>query len=232
MLTVRRSDERGAFDHGWLQTRHTFSFAGYHDPAHMGFGVLRVINEDRVRPGQGFGTHPHRDMEIVTVVLEGSLEHRDSMGNGSVIRPGEVQVMSAGTGVTHSEFNPDPERDTHLLQIWLLPDRKGVEPRYGQRAFPEAEGDGRFRLLVSPDGREGSLWIHQDAFLAEARPAGGTAASRGLDPGRRYWLQLLAGAVEVGGLALAAGDGLAIEGEAELSLAAGADAALLLFDLP
>jgi redox-sensitive bicupin YhaK (pirin superfamily) len=234
MMTIRRSAERGHGDHGWLDTRHTFSFADYHDEAHMGFGPLRVINEDRVAPGQGFGTHGHRDMEIVSYVLEGELAHRDSMGTGSVIRPGEVQRMSAGTGVRHSEENPSRERPVHFLQIWIVPDRAGHAPSYEQRAFPEAERRGRLRLVASPDGAEGSVRLHQDARLFAGLLGAGERAALPLAGGRSAWVQVARGAVSVNGQALAAGDGAALTGEAAVEVAGAGEgiAELLVFDLP
>ena len=233
MITVRRSQDRGHYDHGWLDTRHTFSFAEYHDPRHMGFRVLRVINEDRVRPGQGFGTHPHRDMEIVSYVLSGALEHRDSMGNGSTIRPGEVQRMSAGTGVLHSEFNPSASEPVHFLQIWILPDRPGHPPSYEQKLFPEAERKGTLRLVAAPDAADGSLTIHQDARVYAALLGNGEAVRHALAPGRHAWVQVARGEVTVNGRALRAGDGAALSGEPEVAIegrgAAGGE--VLLFDL-
>jgi hypothetical protein len=231
MIAVRRSEERGHFDHGWLDTRHTFSFADYRDPRHMGFRALRVVNEDRVRPGQGFGTHPHRDMEIVTYVLEGGLAHRDSMGHGSTIHPGDVQRMSAGTGVTHSEFNASRSEPVHFLQIWILPDRTGLAPSYEQRRFPEEERRGRLRLLASPDGADGSVTVHQDVRLLAALLAPGQAVGHALAPGRHAWVQVARGAVEVAGQRLSAGDGAALSGETEVALQGIADSEVLLFDL-
>jgi redox-sensitive bicupin YhaK (pirin superfamily) len=232
MITVRRSQDRGQYDHGWLDTRHTFSFAGYHDPRHMGFRVLRVINEDRVRPGQGFGTHPHRDMEIVSYVLSGALEHRDSMGNGSTIRPGEVQRMSAGTGVLHSEFNPSASEPVHFLQIWILPERPGLAPGYEQKRFPDEEKRGRLRLLASSDGRDGSVTIHQDARILAAALEDGEEVRHALAPGRHAWVQVTRGEVELGGERLAAGDGAALSGEAAATVRGRSTAEVLLFDLP
>jgi quercetin 2,3-dioxygenase len=233
MLTIRRSEERGHADHGWLDTRHTFSFADYHDPEHMGFSDLRVVNEDRVRPGQGFGTHGHRDMEIISYVLEGELGHRDSMGTGSTIRPGEVQRMSAGTGVRHSEMNASPREPVHFLQIWILPDRAGHAPGYEQKAFPEAERRGRLRLAASPNGAEGSVTIHQDARLYLSLLGDGERVRHPLAPGRSAWVQVARGEVTVNGERLRAGDGAALEGEAAVELAGrGAEVAdVLLFDL-
>jgi redox-sensitive bicupin YhaK (pirin superfamily) len=233
MITVRRSADRGHFDHGWLDTRHTFSFAAYHDPAQMGFRALRVINEDRVLPGQGFGTHGHRDMEILSYVLSGELAHRDSSGGGGALRPGEVQRMSAGTGIRHSEFNGSPAEPVHFLQIWLLPDRPGHPPSYEQRAFPAAERRGRLRLVASPDGAEGSTTLHQDARVFAALLGEGQQAALALRPGRHAWVQVARGAVEVNGTRLSAGDGAALSEEAQVSLTGrGAEEAeLLVFDL-
>jgi hypothetical protein len=233
MITIRRSGERGHLDHGWLDTRHTFSFAGYHDPDHMGFRSLRVVNEDRVEPGQGFDTHGHRDMEILTYVLAGELAHRDSTGAGGALRPGEVQRMSAGTGIRHSEFNNSATTPVHLLQIWLLPDRPGHPPSYEQRPFPAEERRGRLRLVASPDGAEGSTTIHQDARVYATLLPDGRAAALALGQGRHAWVQVARGAVEVNGARLEAGDGAAISGEPGLTLTGrGADEAeVLVFDL-
>ena len=229
---VRRGKERGHANHGWLDTWHTFSFADYHDPAFMGFRVLRVINEDTVAPGRGFPAHGHRDMEIISYVLEGALEHRDSLGTGSVIRPGDVQRMSAGTGVRHSEFNGSPTEPVHFLQIWIEPAVSGIAPGYEQKTFPEAEKLGRLRLVASPDGADGSLTIHQDVRVYATRlPAGGEVVLR-LAPGRHAWVQVARGAVTVTGQRLAHGDGVAISGQTELPIVADVDAELLLFDLP
>jgi redox-sensitive bicupin YhaK (pirin superfamily) len=233
MIEIRRSGERGHFDHGWLDTRHTFSFADYHDPRQMGFRSLRVINEDRVAPGQGFGTHGHRDMEIVSYVLEGALAHKDSMGNGSTIVPGDVQYMSAGTGVRHSEFNASDQDRTHFYQIWIFPDREGYAPRYGQKRFEEADKLGRLRLVASPDGADGSIAIRQDARLYASVLEPGQSVSLDLPKGRHAWAQILRGSVSVNGKKLSAGDGLAASNEPRLELAAadGEKAELLLFDL-
>jgi redox-sensitive bicupin YhaK (pirin superfamily) len=231
MIRVRKAAERGHFDHGWLDTYHTFSFGDYYDPAHMGFRALRVINDDRVQPGEGFGMHGHRDLEIITYVLEGALEHRDSLGNGSVLRPGELQHMTAGTGVRHSEFNPSPAEPVHLYQIWLLPERRGLEPSYEQRPFAEAERRGRLRLVASPDGEEGSLTIRQDARLYLSTLRAGEAVARALEPGRHAWLQVLRGEVTLNGTSLAAGDGAAVSEEERLEIASPGDAEVLLFDL-
>jgi len=231
MIVKRPAAERGHFDHGWLDTSHTFSFSDYHDPAHMGFRSLRVINEDRVAPGKGFGTHSHRDMEIITYVLEGALAHADSMGNRSTIVPGDVQRMSAGTGVTHSEFNGQRERPVHFLQIWLLPDRRGLAPGYEQKAIPEAEERGVLRLVASRDGREGSVTIHQDADLYASRLLPGERVKHALADGRHAWLQMVSGRVELNGTALGAGDGAAVSQESGLEVVAFEPAHFLLFDL-
>ncbi len=233
MIQIRRSEERGRANHGWLDSRHTFSFADYHDPAHMGFGSLRVINEDRVVPGAGFPTHGHRDMEIISYVLDGALEHKDSLGTGSVIRPGEVQRMSAGTGVRHSEFNPSRTEPVHFLQIWIEPEREGVAPSYEQKAFGPAELDGKLRLIASPDGREGSVTIHQDARIYAARLNGQGPVVHRLAPGRRAYVQVARGEADLNGQRLAAGDGAAVSAESELKLVASPGTAeVLVFDLP
>lgn len=231
MVRIRKSSERGHFDHGWLDTYHTFSFADYRDPRHMGFRSLRVINEDRVKPGEGFGRHGHRDMEIVTYVLEGSLEHKDSMGNGSIIKAGDLQRMTAGTGIQHSEFNPSKTEPVHLYQIWLLPERKGLTPSYEQTAVPESEKRGRFRLAASQTGENGSLHIKQDARLYLATLAAGDTISQPLASGRGAWLQVLRGGVTVSGHQLAAGDGAAFTDETEVMVSAIGPAEVLLFDL-
>ena len=233
MFQIRRASERGHFDHGWLDTYHTFSFADYRDPKWMGFRSLRVLNEDRVQPGEGFGTHGHRDMEILTYVLEGALAHRDSMGNGSTIVPGDLQYMSAGTGVRHSEYNGSGNELVHFLQIWLIPDRSGYAPRYGQERFPEEKRRGRLRLLASPDGADGSIAIRQDARLLAGTLAPGEHVTLQLHDGRHAWLQVARGAVEVNGSALAAGDGLAASDESrlEISTRGEAPAEVLAFDL-
>jgi quercetin 2,3-dioxygenase len=227
MFTVRKADERGHFDHGWLNTYHTFSFADYHDPNFMGFRTLRVINEDRVQANNGFGTHAHRDMEIISYVLEGTIAHRDSMGNGSIIRPGEVQRMSAGSGVTHSEKNPGNEL-VHFYQIWILPDRRGITPSYEQKRFADDERRGKFRVVASPDGRDDSVTIHQDVLLQtallEGKPVTYTFA-----PDRYGWLQVARGEVKVGGETLVAGDGMAISGEKSVTVDGTGE--VLLFDL-
>jgi redox-sensitive bicupin YhaK (pirin superfamily) len=232
MLELRKSDERGYANHGWLESRHTFSFADYYDPAHEEFGVLRVINEDRVQPGHGFGTHGHRDMEILSYVLEGELEHRDSMGNGSVIRPGDVQRMSAGTGVLHSERNPSPSAGVHFLQIWIRPSRAGIAPGYEQKHFAAAEKRGRLRLVVSPDGADGSLTIHQDARLYAGLFDGDERATLELAPGRRAYVHVARGQVRVDGERLVAGDAAKVEGQRTIELDGGDGAEVLVFDLP
>jgi redox-sensitive bicupin YhaK (pirin superfamily) len=231
MVELRRSNDRGYADHGWLRSFHTFSFAGYYDPRHMGFGPLRVINEDRVAPGQGFGTHPHRDMEIISYVLDGALEHRDSMGNGSVIRPGDVQRMSAGTGVYHSEFNPSPDELVHFLQIWIEPARKGVAPGYEQKHFAPEEKRGRLRLIASHDGRDGSVRIHQDADVYAALVDGAEQIAHSIAPRRRAWVHIARGKVTMNGIELGAGDALKLDGEQGLKFERGTDAEVLLFDL-
>ncbi len=232
MIAVRHAAERGTANFGWLDSRHTFSFGHYYDPDHMGFGALRVINEDRVQPGGGFGTHGHQDMEIISYVLEGGLEHRDSIGTGSVILPGDVQVMSAGTGIRHSEFNHSKKEPVHFLQIWVLPDRKGLAPRYDQKSFPAAEKRDRLRLVGSPDGRDGSIVIHQDAEIYDALLSRDHAVTHALAAGRKSWVQVVRGAVEVNGKAAEAGDGVAVEDEAAVSITARADQSeVLVFDL-
>jgi len=232
MISIRRSGERGYADHGWLKSFHSFSFAEYHDPNHMGFGPLRVINEDRVAPGMGFGTHGHRDMEIISYVLEGELAHRDSMGNGSVIRPGDVQRMSAGRGVMHSEFNHDKSRTTHFLQIWIQPDRTGIDPGYEEKHFDASDKRGRLRLIASPDGREGSVTIHQDALVYSTVLDGKDAATHTLAPGRRAYVHVARGSVKLNGVELKGGDGVKIAGESKLEFSGAKQAELLLFDLP
>lgn len=231
MLQVRKSAERGHARHGWLESHHTFSFAGYHDPRHMGFRTLRVINEDRIQPGKGFDTHSHRDMEILSYVVEGALEHRDSMGNGSVILPGELQLMRAGTGVTHSEYNHSKTDAVHLLQIWLIPDAEGLEPAYDQRAFPAEERRGRLRLVASPTGAEGSVRIHQDASLFATLLEAGESVKHALSPDRYVWVQLVKGGLSVNGAQLEAGDGIAIAKESAIELLASDDSEALLFEL-
>jgi len=230
-LTLRRADERGRADHGWLLSFHTFSFADYYDPDHMGFRALRVINEDRVEAGQGFGAHSHRDMEIISYVLEGALQHKDSMGTSSTIRPGEVQRMSAGTGVTHSEFNASPSELVHFLQIWILPARPGGKPGYEQKAFPESERRGRWRLVASPDGRDGSVTINQDVALYTSLSRAGEKLKYELAPGRHAWLHVARGQVELAGGKLTAGDAAAISDAGSVELTGRDDAEVLLFDL-
>ena len=231
MITRRRSDERGHFDHGWLDTHHTFSFADYRDPRHMGFRHLRVINDDRVRGGHGFPAHPHRDMEIITYVLEGALQHKDSMGNGSVIRPGDVQRMTAGTGVVHSEFNPSKTDLVHLLQIWILPAASGAPPEYEQKAFADGELRDRLRVIAAPDGRDGAVTIHQDVTLHAGRLSPGRDVRHALAPGRFAWVHVARGAATLNGAALGAGDGAAVSDERALTIAAAEPAEILLFDL-
>jgi redox-sensitive bicupin YhaK (pirin superfamily) len=231
MLTVRPAQERGHADHGWLDSWHSFSFADYHDPSHMGYSALRVINDDRIAKGGGFGAHPHRDMEIVTYILDGAIGHKDSMGNGSVIRPGDVQRMSAGTGVVHSEANAY-DGETHLLQIWILPRTKGGAPGYEQIHFEDADLKDRLRLVASPDGRDGSVRIQQDAAIYATRLSAGAKAQHSLSPGRKAYLQLAKGELRLNGTHLKVGDGAMLENEATLELAAVTDAEALLFDLP
>ena len=231
MIEIRRGSERGHAQHGWLDSFHSFSFADYYDADHTGFGPLRVINEDRVQPGQGFGTHSHRDMEIISYVLEGALEHKDSMGTGSVIRPGEIQFMRAGTGVAHSEFNQSKTDPVHFLQIWIVPAERGLPPAYGQRAVDEAAARRGFAVLASPDGREDSLRLRQDVLLLLAKTAAGDRREWALGPGRHAWVHVARGTVEVNGNALGEGDGAAISGEAKLTLAGRGDGEVLAFDL-
>jgi len=232
MLEIRRAAERGHANHGWLDSWHSFSFADYHDPRHMGFGPLRVINEDRVQPGMGFGTHGHRDMEIISYVLEGALAHKDSMGNGSTIEPGDVQRMSAGRGVLHSEFNHATADETHFLQIWIEPNVRGIDPGYEQKRFEPQDKRGRLRLVASPDGREGSVKIHQDAFVYAALLDASERAAHRLAPGRRAYVHLARGRLRVNGQALAAGDALKATELEEIVLEQGTQAEVLLFDLP
>jgi redox-sensitive bicupin YhaK (pirin superfamily) len=231
MINLRRSHQRGGGDFGWLNTRHSFSFDTYYDPKHMGFRSLRVINEDWVAPGQGFPTHPHRDMEIITYVLEGALEHKDSLGTVSIIRPGDGQRMSAGRGIRHSEANPSDTEAVHLLQIWIMPDRPGHEPSYEQKTFPESEKRGRLRLIAGPDGEDGSVTIHQDAKLYVSLLAPGQQVEHELSKGRHAWLQVAKGAVELNGKKLEQGDGAAISDEQKLKIEGTEDAEILLFDL-
>jgi len=231
-VIVRPAQSRGHEDHGWLDSRHTFSFADYHDYNHMGFGALRVINEDRVAPGGGFPTHGHRDMEILSYVVEGALAHKDSLETVSVIRPGDVQVMTAGTGIRHSEFNTSQVEPVHFLQIWLLPERQGLRPRYEQKTFPPSEKRGRLRLIASHDGRDGSLIIHQNADVFATLVNDGESVAHRLDAGRRAWVQVVRGSADIDDVPVHAGDGAAIEGEAAFSIKSRErDAEILVFDL-
>ncbi len=232
MIDVRKAADRGHFDHGWLNTYHTFSFADYYDPAHMGFRQLRVINEDRVQPGRGFGTHAHQDMEIVTYVLEGALAHKDSLGNGSVIRPGDVQRMSAGTGVTHSEYNHSSSAIVHFLQIWILPARRGIEPSYEQKTFANQEPRDTLRLIASRDGRDGAVTIHQDVDIYAALLGRGNTVRLPLRPERHAWVQVTRGGLTLNGTPLQESDGAALSQEAGLELIAGETAQALVFSLP
>lgn len=231
MLQVRKASDRGVAEHGWLSSRHTFSFAGYRDPDQVGFSDLRVINEDRVEPGQGFGTHPHRDMEIFSYVLEGALAHRDSMGTGSQIQPGDVQLMSAGSGVTHSEFNGSKDEPVHFLQIWIVPDRIGGKPVYQQQHFSDADKRGRLRLIISPDGRDGSLRIQQDTRVYAGLFDGDETATLTLDRSRHAYVHVARGSIELDGAKLEAGDGVRLRNPQTLKLSAGKDAEVLVFDL-
>ena len=231
MLTLRKSQERGYADHGWLKSYHSFSFAGYYDPEHMGFGNLRVINEDRIAPGTGFGTHGHRDMEIISYVLSGELAHKDTLGNVKGIPPGDVQRMSAGRGVMHSEFNHAKDRTTHFLQIWIEPNVTGIEPSYEQKAFAEAEKRGQLRLVASPDGANGSVLIHADARMYAGLFDGAEQATLALDAKRPVYVHLVRGELDVNGTRLAAGDAAKLQGESQLRLADGKQAEVLVFDL-
>jgi redox-sensitive bicupin YhaK (pirin superfamily) len=231
MIIRRKAQDRGRADFGWLDSRHSFSFGQYYDPAHMGFGALRVINDDRVAAGAGFDTHGHKDMEIFSYVLDGALAHRDSLGSGSVIRPGDVQLMSAGTGIRHSEFNASDKDPVHFLQIWVVPEKQGLKPSYAEKHFPEAERHNRLKLIVSPDGRDGSLKIHQDAAIQVGVLEKGARLSEVLKPDRRYWLHVAKGTLDVNGHAVTEGDGLAIAKEESLTLEALAPSEILLFDL-
>lgn len=231
MFDIRHAQERGVANFGWLDSRHTFSFGHYYDPSHMGFGPLRVINEDRVQPGRGFDTHGHRDMEIISYVLEGALEHKDSMGNGSIIRPGDVQRMTAGTGVRHSEFNHSREELVHFLQIWILPEKDGLKPGYEQKTFSEAEKRGALRLLGSRDGRDGSVTIHQDADLYATCLGKGEEVTHEPAAGRKVWVQIARGQAEVNGTVLAAGDGVALADEKRVTLLGVSNAEILMFDM-
>lgn len=231
MITLRKAAERGHANHGWLDTYHSFSFADYHDPDHMGFASLRVINEDWVAPGGGFPTHGHRDMEIITYVLEGALQHKDSMGNGSVIRPGDVQRMSAGTGITHSEANASAGESVHLLQIWIIPDKTGVAPSYEQKYFAPEEKRQQLRLIASPDGRDGSVRMEYDGFVYASLLDAGDALTHILAPGRSAYVQVARGALSVNGKKVTAGDGVMLEDEREVRLSEAEQAEVLLFDL-
>jgi quercetin 2,3-dioxygenase len=230
MITIRKSEERGHSNHGWLDSHFTFSFADYHDPAHMGFRSLRVINDDIITGGGGFGTHPHRDMEIITYILSGALEHKDSMGNGRVIRPGEVQYMAAGTGVQHSEFNHSPSEPAHLLQIWILPDKKGAKPNYAEKTFANA-APGKFHLAASKTGREGSIAINQDADLFVGKLNAGDKINHNFKPNRHGWLHVAEGEIELGDWKLKSGDAVAFSDEKEFSLKAKSPSQILFFDL-
>lgn len=231
MILIRRAEERGHANHGWLDTYHSFSFADYEDPAHMGFRSLRVINEDIVEPGMGFGTHPHRDMEIITYVLGGAVEHKDSMGNGSIIRPGDVQRMTAGTGVTHSEFNPSKTERLHLLQIWILPEAEGLKPGYEQKTFPKRKKLNRLRLVASRQPKGGAVKIHQDTHLFVSVLEKGKTVKHKLAEGRHAWLQTAKGSIVLNGKSLRSGDGAAVSGVESLSITAEDEAEILLFDL-
>ena len=231
MITIRKSQERGHFDHGWLNTHFTFSFADYYDPQHVHFRTLRVMNDDRVAAGAGFPEHPHRDMEILTYVLDGALEHRDSMGNGSVIRPGDVQYMSAGSGVTHSEFNASKAEPVHLLQIWMFPEKKGFRPAYDQKNFPREDKQGKLRLVASPDGRDGSVKIRQDNELYATVLGDGESVRHELKPERHAFVQVARGSVKLNGTTLGEGDGAAMSEEKAVELTGVKDAEVLLFDL-
>jgi redox-sensitive bicupin YhaK (pirin superfamily) len=232
MMIVRPREERGHADHGWLDSHHSFSFADYHDPRHMGFRTLRVINEDRVEPGRGFGTHPHRDMEIVSYVLEGGIQHRDSMGTGSVIRPGDVQRMSAGTGVTHSEFNASKTDPVHFLQIWLMPSQRGIAPGYEQKTFSVEDKQGRLRVVASPNGRDGSVQVNTDATLYAGVFGEGERAELELPAGRHAWVQVARGNVRVNGTELREGDGASLSEESRVTVEGTSGGEVLVFDLP
>ena len=231
MLTLRKSQDRGFADHGWLKSFHSFSFAGYHDPQHMGFGNLRVINEDRIAPGTGFGTHGHRDMEIISYVLSGNLAHKDTMGNVKGIPPGDVQRMSAGSGVQHSEFNHAPNDTTHFLQIWIQPNVTGIAPSYEQKTFADGEKRGVLRLVASPDGAQGSVTVHADVALYAGLFDGAESAKLALNPARKCYVHLVRGALQINGQKLAAGDAALLAGESRIELAHGVNAEVLVFDL-
>ncbi len=232
MIKIRKSSERGDANHGWLHSKHTFSFADYHDPKHMGFGVLRVINEDRIEGGTGFGTHGHRDMEIISYVVEGALEHKDSMGSDTIILPGEVQRMSAGTGVRHSEYNHSKNSPTHLLQIWILPEQNGISPGYGQKSFANEFATNQLILVASKSGQNGSISIHQDVNMYACKSAVADEKNIDLGPTRKAWVQVIKGNVRLNGQSLLAGDGAALEDEAKLGLAWSAHSEFIVFDLP
>jgi quercetin 2,3-dioxygenase len=231
MLVLRKAADRGHADHGWLQSAHSFSFASYHDPQHMGYRSLRVINDDRVAAGHGFSTHSHQDMEIVTYVLEGALEHKDSLGNGAIMRPGDVQRMTAGTGVSHSEFNHSQTEGVHLLQIWIIPGQMGLAPSYEQRFFEKADRQNQLRLIASPDGREGSVVVHQDVNLYAALLEAGKQVALTASAGRHLWIQVAQGSVQVNGTQLVTGDGAAIEQVEQVTMVSQAAAEILVFDL-
>ena len=231
MFEIRHAEERGVANFGWLNSKHTFSFGHYHDPNHMGFGPLRVINEDRVQPGRGFDTHGHRDMEIISYVLEGALEHKDSMGNGSIIKPGDVQRMTAGTGVRHSEFNPSENERVHFLQIWILPDKEGLKPGYEQKTFNDEEKRGALRLVGSQDGRNGSVTIHQDVNLYATLLGEGEKITHELETGRKLWIQIIRGQAEINSTTLETGDGVAFADEVQVTLRGVSDTEILLFDM-
>jgi len=231
MIDIRHADERGSVNLGWLDSKHSFSFGHYVDPDHMGFGPLRVINEDRVQPGEGFPTHGHENMEIISYVLDGALEHKDSIGTGSVIRPGDVQRMSAGTGIRHSEYNPSTEHPAHFLQIWIVPDETGIEPGYEQKAFAPADRQGVLKLVAARDGRDGALTLHQDVDLYSSLLKDGDDVSLALRDGRRAWVQVARGSVQVNGEALEAGDGVALSNETALRVTAKSDTEVLIFDM-
>jgi redox-sensitive bicupin YhaK (pirin superfamily) len=231
MIDIRHADERGSVNLGWLDSKHSFSFGHYFDPDHMGFGPLRVINEDRVQPGEGFPTHGHENMEIISYVLDGALEHKDSIGTGSVIRPGDVQRMSAGTGIRHSEYNPSTEHPAHFLQIWIVPDETGIEPGYEQKAFAPADRQGGLKLVAARNGRDGALTLHQDVDLYSSLFKDGDDVSLALRDGRRAWVQVARGSVQVNGEALEAGDGAALSNETALRVTAKSDTEVLIFDM-
>jgi redox-sensitive bicupin YhaK (pirin superfamily) len=231
MIDIRHADERGSVNLGWLDSKHSFSFGHYFDPDHMGFGPLRVINEDRVQPGEGFPTHDHENMEIISYVLDGALEHKDSIGTGSVIRPGDVQRMSAGTGIRHSEYNPSTEHPAHFLQIWIVPDETGIEPGYEQKAFAPADRQGGLKLVAARNGRDGALTLHQDVDLYSSLFKDGDDVSLALRDGRRAWVQVARGSVQVNGEALEAGDGVALSNETALRVTAKSDTEVLIFDM-